>query len=187
MLSAQGGENALGFSLAFNPALASFTSATLGSNAAGGTLYVNPNQSAAGRLGFALALPVGSSFAAGNKEVLKVSFVAAAASAGAFAPFFTDQPVPREVSDVGANALPVSYVSGAAANAPGLRISQSGGTVMLGWPLWAAGFVLEHADGSLAPASTWSNLTVTVNTNSNESNVVLPASGAGKFYRLCQP
>jgi hypothetical protein len=187
MLSAQGGENALGFSLAFNPALASFTSATLGSNAAGGTLYVNPSQCAAGRLGFALALPAGSSFAAGNKEVLKVNFVAAAASAGGFAPFFTDQPVPREVSDVGANALPVSYVSGAAANAPGLRISRSEGAVMLGWPLWAAGFVLEHAEGSLAPATTWSNVTVTVNTNSNESTVVLPASGVGKFYRLRQP
>jgi hypothetical protein len=65
-LVAQGSESALGFSLGFSTSVLSFVSVSLGSNAAGGSLNVNTNQLTAGRLGVALSLPIGNSFAAGT-------------------------------------------------------------------------------------------------------------------------
>src|SRR5256885_10625521 len=43
-LAAQGNENAVGFSLSFDPALASYNGASAGSAATEATLYVNTNQ-----------------------------------------------------------------------------------------------------------------------------------------------
>jgi len=54
-LEAQGDENALGFSLSFDPAALSYTDASLGAGAGGATLYVNAAQVSQGRLGFVLS------------------------------------------------------------------------------------------------------------------------------------
>jgi len=113
-LDAAGDENALGFSLDFDPAQLQFVSAALGDGASGATLNVNASQAARGRLGVALALPAGQTIAAGQRRIVALTF-AAAPGASAFKPIsFGDLPVMRQVSDVNARALPASFVGGEA-------------------------------------------------------------------------
>ncbi len=65
-LVAQGSENALGFSINFDPTLLIFTGVNLGGGASGATLFSNTNLAGSGQLGLALALPAGTTFGAGN-------------------------------------------------------------------------------------------------------------------------
>ena len=186
---AQGTENALGFGLAFDPASFSFAGAAPGSDVAGTTLDVNTSQIASGRVGFALALPAGSRFAAGTSEVVQVSLRPLATASGSFAVTFTDQPVPREVADAAANTLAANYVNGAIVirpPTPALKIARSGDNFILSWPLWATNFVLQVSDGT-TPSATWTNAPATATATNNESVVTLPLSGETKFYRLYQP
>ncbi len=109
----QGDENALGFTLTFNPAVLGNPTVALGADAAGGQLSTNTNQVAQGRLGIALALAAGQKFTAGTRQVVVVTFsIAANAPAGMTPLDFDDLPSAREVSDVSANALPASYQGG---------------------------------------------------------------------------
>jgi hypothetical protein len=188
-LAAQGNENALGLSLSFDPTLVVFTGASLGADAAGATLYVNGNQSGSGKLGLVLGLNAGASFAAGNKEVLRVSFRAASTASGSFPLSFADLPVPREVSDAAAGALPVSYVNSTVVvnSQPSLKIARSGTNINLTWPIWAADFTLQEASAPFVTSLTWSNLSVTAGTSNNESVVTLLVNGSGKLYRLYHP
>ncbi len=113
-LDAQGNENALGFSLGFDPAQLQFVSAALGNGATGATLNVNGLQAANGRVGLAVALPAGQGFAAGVRQILTLTFTAAAAGNGANSALsFSDSPIAREVSDPFANILPATFTSGA--------------------------------------------------------------------------
>lgn len=99
----------MGFSLSFNTNVLSYVTNSLGSNAAGGTLNVNTNQLADGRLGIALSLPIGTTFAAGTQDVVKLRFAVPTAATGSTVLVFTDQPVLREISDLFANELPGTY------------------------------------------------------------------------------
>ncbi|MEP7338233.1 MAG: kelch repeat-containing protein [Acidobacteriota bacterium] len=112
-LDAQGNENAVAFSLGFNPAQIRFVSAALGDRAAGATLNLNTRQMAGGRLGIAIALPAGQSFAAGPSQLLTVTFVAVSGDNVNAAVSFPDQPVTPEAADINANALPIRFTSGA--------------------------------------------------------------------------
>lgn len=112
-LLSQGNENALGFSLNFDASVFGNPSAALGSGASGATLNVNTLQSASGRIGIALALPSGQSFAAGTRQLVVITFaVAANAVAGQSAITFGDLPIARETSDPNANALMTAYTAG---------------------------------------------------------------------------
>src|ERR1019366_2480551 len=105
-LESQGDENAVGFSLLFDPAAMNYVSASLGSAGNGVTLIVNDSQAGAGRLGFVLGLGTRRSFASGTRELVKVTFRAAAPAKGNCTVSFANQPVPCEVS--GTNALPLA-------------------------------------------------------------------------------
>ncbi|MBI1763248.1 MAG: hypothetical protein HYR56_17630 [Acidobacteria bacterium] len=121
-LVAQGDENALGFTLSFDPAVLSNPQAALGADAVGAQLAANTNQTAQGRLGLAVALPAGQKFAAGTRQLAVVTFsIAAAAPAAMTMLDFDDLPSAREVSDVSANALPASYQGGALGVVPGVE------------------------------------------------------------------
>ena len=112
-MDALGGENALGFSLSFDPALLRFVSAALGKDAAGATLNVNTAQTSNGRIGLLLALPSGQSFTTGARQLIALSFTAVASSNSDTATVgFGDLPVVRELSDVNARALTATYTSG---------------------------------------------------------------------------
>jgi hypothetical protein len=188
-LEALGDENALGFSLSFDPTVLNYTSASLGVSAAGAVFYVNTNQLSLGRLGFALSLPTGGHFAAGTQEVVTVNFRAAAGAAGDYPVALTQTPVPREISDANAVALTTSYVNGlVTVNPPPLlKIGRAGQNIVLSWPLWSTNFVLEQSGGGLPPVGTWTNLPVTVGVSNNESSVTLPLDDAVRYFRLHLP
>ncbi|MEK7832337.1 MAG: IPT/TIG domain-containing protein, partial [Acidobacteriota bacterium] len=112
-LVAQGNENALGFSLNFNAAVFSNPVAALGSGAAGASLNVNAMQAASGRIGIAMAMPTGQTFAAGARQLVTVTFaIAGNAAAGAAPITFGDLPIAREVSDANANVLATTFTAG---------------------------------------------------------------------------
>ncbi|MEP7341021.1 MAG: putative Ig domain-containing protein [Acidobacteriota bacterium] len=119
-LVSQGDENALGFSLTFDPAVLGSPQAALGNDAAGGQINANTLQAAQGRVGVALSLVGGQRFNAGVRQLAVVTFtVAANATAGATPVGFGDQPISREVTSDLATVLPANYTAGAVAITPG--------------------------------------------------------------------
>jgi len=185
-LDAQGDENALGFSLAFDPAVLAYLSVSVGAAAPGATLDINTNQALAGRAAFLLALPVGSSFTAGTQEILKLNLGAAPSAAGGYPVALGDQPIVRQVVDSTATPLVTTYVNGSVTVNPppaltAVRFQQN---INLSWPLWATNFVLQEADGTLLPPLTWSNVPAGLTITNNVAVVTLPISGTTKFYRL---
>jgi hypothetical protein len=188
-LSSQGNENAAGLSLIFDPARVRFAGASLGADAGGATLYVNTNQATSGQLGLALALGTGNTFGAGSRELVMLTFQAAAGASGTFSPGFGDFPVPREISDSIANSLPVSFVNATLTNfpPPTLGIALAGNAVRLFWPLTASNFIPQQASTISGPSVFWTNLTVTPVISNSQNNVTLPLSGGSKFYRLFHP
>ncbi|MBX3279172.1 MAG: VWA domain-containing protein [Acidobacteria bacterium] len=112
-LDAVGDENALGFSLSFDPTQIQYVDAASGSDTTNATININSTQADAGRIGLLLALQPGQSFSAGTRRIAVITFTATAGGAGSSTAIsFADQPVFREVSDVAANALPANYTSG---------------------------------------------------------------------------
>ncbi|HEY5909290.1 MAG TPA: immunoglobulin domain-containing protein [Verrucomicrobiae bacterium] len=111
LLESQGDENALGFSITFNPAQLSCLGAILGKDATGSIVQVNTGRPADGVTGVVLSRPIGQSFAAGQLEIARVRF-AVFGSPGKAAVLFADAPVTREVVDVTARPLATDYVSG---------------------------------------------------------------------------
>ena len=85
-LVAMGTENALGFTLAFDPGKLSNPVAVLGTDASSALLLINPSQVGSGRIGVGLALPAGQKFTAGAKQILRVTFNVTAASLGTTTP-----------------------------------------------------------------------------------------------------
>jgi|GEM_PF-2160055 len=113
-LDALGSENALGFSIQFDPAQLHYESAQLGPDAAGVSLLSNTGGIASGRLGFMLGKPLQETFPAGTLDILLITFTAIDPGAGTVeAPLtFTDNPVAREVVDAAAGVLPAGWLPG---------------------------------------------------------------------------
>jgi hypothetical protein len=113
LFEAQGNENALGCSLAFDPTLLRTPTVSLSADAATATLVVNTADIAAGKLGIVLALPTGHVFPAGTRDLVEVTFTAAVvASRTETTLHFTDSPVQLEVADIQANPLSVQWQDG---------------------------------------------------------------------------
>jgi hypothetical protein len=188
VLDAQGNENAVGFTLSFDPALLTLTTVTVGSGAAIATVDVNTSQAYAGRLGFVLALSSGSSFSPGIHELVKVAFRAAPSASGASLATLGDQLVPREVSDANANPLLATYFDGTITinPPPSLNISRSGPNITLAWPLWATNFVLQQTAELPASLPDWTNLPLIPTITNNQNTIILPLDDSGHFYRLQQ-
>ena len=185
-LEAQGDENAIGFSVAFDPAAFTYTGATLGGGAVGATLNVNASQAASGKLGFVVGLGVGSTFAAGTRELVTINLQAKAAS-GDYVVSLIDVPVARQVADAGALDLVAGYENGtiSISPVPSLRIRQNGQHITVSWPLWATNFVLQESDN--AANSNWSAVAGTPADTETERVLILPMGAGAKFYRLHRP
>lgn len=114
-LDARGGENALGFSLLFNPSEWRFVAASAGRDAQGATLNANSNEASSGRIGLAIILPAGQTFESGSREIVILQFTrqfarqSAEDSGAPFAFGFGDQPVSREIVSTDARALPSDF------------------------------------------------------------------------------
>ena len=170
LLTANGNENALSFTLAFDPSAARYLSAEAGTALrAGSAMILNSNLVGQGRLGVLLALPPGQVFAAGTQEVLRVELRGLAASTGCTTVVaFAQSPVACDVVSAAIAPLPASFTAGSlrvesapvpALSAPSPRPQ---GGVSLAWGLNPAGaFSLEASTNlvdwmlltNLAPAS----------------------------------
>ena len=109
-LTSQGNENALGFSLTFDPARLAFRGVTLDAGLAGAFVQINTQAVAKGEFGMALANPTEQSFTQGNVPIAMLRF-AAIGTAGDAVVAFADAPVLREIVDPTATPLGASYAS----------------------------------------------------------------------------
>jgi hypothetical protein len=185
MLESLGDENAVGFTLTFDPSVFQYYSASKGSAAASGTLNVNPN--VAGKVGVTVALPTSSTFAVGTREVARVTLTAIAPVASDYPIALGDQPVVRAVSDVRANELNATYTAGSVFvnPVPKLDIMRSGQSAVLSWPVWAEGFSVQSRD--LLLSRNWTNVSGTVQTNVGNLTLTVPVTGEAKYFRLYHP
>ncbi|MCL4706789.1 T9SS type A sorting domain-containing protein [bacterium] len=109
-LEAQGDENALGFSLNFDPTIVTYESASVGQDAANAVLNINSNKKDNGRVGFALALQTNQAFASGSAEVIVVTFSVKSEVSAVSTPIeFIDDPIVKEIVDVTANVLTAQW------------------------------------------------------------------------------
>ena len=121
ILVANGNENALSFSLNFNTQRLAFAGITLGSGASGAALLPNTTQVGSGRLGIAVALETGSTFAAGTQEVVIVEFSTSILGGNMqnSTPIrITNQPINKLLADSSAQPLPVTYLNGTVTLSP---------------------------------------------------------------------
>jgi hypothetical protein len=187
-LIAHGDENALGFSLDFDPAQVRLAAITPEQDAAAASVQINTNQASSGRIGLVLALPTGSTFAARTQHVAKVTFLPIATNTVNSLIGFGDAPVPRQVSDPGATALVADYADGMLSlnPRPALSISQGGQNISVSWPAWATNFFLQSSD-SLATRASWNNAPINVTITNGAAMGTIPASGQARYYRLFHP
>jgi hypothetical protein len=184
-LVAQGDENALGFSVTFDPTLVRFAKASLGISAPSGTALVqNTNLAGSGTVGFLVGLAPPATFVAGTQQLVQIQFASVAYSNNA-ALTFGNTPIQQAVADVDANLLSASFQNATLAVGgstwPTLEISQLGNNVVLSWPLAATGFGLQTAS---APGATWSNVLATPATNGSNLVVTSPISTNSQYFRL---
>lgn len=187
-LQASGHENAAALTLALDPGLLDLQGVSLGADTHDGTLLVNSNRFGSGQLGILVALPAGSRFVAGSRELVRVHLLATSAP-GTWTNTveFVDLPVKRQVVDAQALELPATYTPGqitireAAPHPPRFAEVRRTGTTL---EFQAGGFstasvVLEQSENLVdwtvapvdpGPQGTW---------------IVPMASGtAARFYRL---
>lgn len=108
-----GNENGIGFSVTYDTNNLTFVSAALANGLpAGVAMNVNTSQTASGRVGIALALPSGQTFASGVRPLVVLTFSAGQSASGQTPIGFGDLPVEREVADVAANVLAALFVPG---------------------------------------------------------------------------
>jgi hypothetical protein len=101
----EGNENALGFSLMFDPEKLSFVAAEKSEELSSATLNINELELKEGRVGIALALAAGQSFGPGKHKLVTLTFAAAAGTSDKLLLGFADQPIAREVVDINANSM----------------------------------------------------------------------------------
>jgi hypothetical protein len=184
-LIAQGDESALQFSLAFDPTVLTYTSASLGSNAVGASLFINTNYTPVGRLGVVVGY-LGGVFAAGTQEVVKLNFNSISYS-NTTSLVFGNSPIIQQVVDSSANVVSATYQNASlqvgGQSWPQLAISQSGSGVSFSWPSSAT--VLK-AQWTTNLGTNWTDVVATAVTNGGTVYLTLPPPSTTTFYRLSQ-
>ena len=110
-MDSQGNENALGFSINFDPTKLTYVSTALGSGASGTQMNVNSSQAGSGRVGIAMSQPAGSNFAPGTRQLAVLTFNVLQSASGSTVVDFGNVPIFREIVDAGAQELSGTYVS----------------------------------------------------------------------------
>ena len=112
-LTAQGDENTLGGTIAFDPTVLGNPQVSLGTDDPTADWMVNSSQAANGLIAFAVALPAGQTFAACTQQVAVLTFDLLDTSfIGPTPVTFTNQPMPCELVDVNANDLNATWQNG---------------------------------------------------------------------------
>jgi hypothetical protein len=183
VLESQANENGIGVSLNFDPTVLRYVGVSGVASTA--NINVNASQAAAGRVGVLLVLPTGSTFSDNDRQIARVTFVALASVEGEYPISLDDYPVRRSVSDAYARELEATYSNAQVVirPTPTLNISNDGTNVVVTWPAWATGFMLQTAE-SLGPAPQWSDLSSSTQTDGTTVSVTLPRTTALKYFRL---
>ena len=84
-LVALGNENSVAFSVTFDTTQFNYLSTVLGTGAAGASLNIDISQVPAGRVGVRVLLPAGQTFAAGTRQIARISFFVTSATQNAAA------------------------------------------------------------------------------------------------------
>lgn len=109
-MDAVGNENAVGFSLNFDTSQLRYVSASTFGGSTGAAMNINTAMVGIGRVGIALALPGGQKLGIGKQPIAIVTFtVLAAETVSNTFLNFGDQPIPREVVDIAANAVAANF------------------------------------------------------------------------------
>ncbi|MFM8358549.1 MAG: hypothetical protein ACKOET_08315 [Verrucomicrobiota bacterium] len=185
---ALGDENAVAFSVAFDPRAMEFVDSRLGAAAGPATWNLNTRQLANGRVGVALALNVGGRFAAADGPLLHLRFRARGAAGSPLQ--FADGPVIREVASPAALPLPATWVdTSIAVTQPSLSMvfdpADPATPVVLSWSALFTGARLQAAD-RLHPDA-WRELPDTPVLSAGRQVVRLPASANAAFFRIEEP
>ncbi|MCP5523216.1 MAG: hypothetical protein H7A46_16905 [Verrucomicrobiales bacterium] len=106
-----GTENAVGFSLRYDPALVTLQSAALNPEFSGLTLNLRTNMAFPGVLGVALAYPPSEAFSRGTQAVMNLTFEATQ-TVGNTTLAFDDTPILREVVETNAQPVATEFVPG---------------------------------------------------------------------------
>jgi len=112
-VDARGDENTFGTSINFDPRELAIIGAALAPGApAGSSLLVNSSQSANGRLGIVLTMPIGQSVSAGHLRLIELTFHAREDGVSPSTSIsFGDLPLLRQVVKADATAIPASSVA----------------------------------------------------------------------------
>lgn len=109
-IEANGNENAMGFTLRFDPQALSFHGLVLGPAVANGALIINTNELGGGRVGIAVSLPAGTTLPRGTNLIGQFQFSAPMATdLTASSLSFDDSLVARQVSDAAGATLRASF------------------------------------------------------------------------------
>ncbi len=159
----------------------SFNLSQLGADAGKAILNVNTRQAAQGTVAFALALPIGASFAAGHHDLISASFQPL--KDGSSTLLLTDQPVLNEIANANADALSAIYVNGnlAISSRISLRATVAHQSITLTWPAAAQPMILQET-GELP--SVWSNRTEQPIVINGQNTITLPLTNNIRFFRL---
>jgi hypothetical protein len=183
-LVAQGDENALSFSITFDPTMVQFAKASLGSGAPGAAFVQNTNLAASGNVGFLVGLVPPSTFEAGTQQVVEVQFASVNYSNIA-ALTFCNTPIPEGLADANANTLMANFQNATLAVGgspwPTLEIAQFGSNVVLSWPSTATGFGLQEAS---APGGSWTNVLAAPAAIGTSLVVTSSIATNSQFFRL---
>lgn len=185
VLDAVGNENAVSFSVVFDAAKLRYVGPGIGSGSTGLIFNLNTNDVSNGHLGVAVAASPGMSMGAGPRQLFLIRFVPLVAPMETVPVAFSNNPVPKDVSDISANSLPTDYVGGivniSEPAGPPLNIVRSGNSVLVTWTTNSLGFVLEATEGDLGSA--WQPV-AGVLTVGDQRLAVVNAEGKDRFFRL---
>lgn len=190
VISATGQENAVAFSVQFDPTLLTFDGYLPGTGLKNASVNVNSRHTADGRVGVALALSSGNHFPPGNLEMLRLRFTPTGTATNPVNLSFSDTPIYRQISDPLAQPLTTSWNNtSAAVSTPslnvGLQKSDTNAIVLLSWSTQWTGALLQSATNALLP--NWVGVTNSPTTNSGTIRVTVPASVNQSLFRLKIP
>ncbi|HTH47536.1 MAG TPA: cohesin domain-containing protein, partial [Candidatus Limnocylindria bacterium] len=189
-LTASGEENALGFTVSYDPAVLKFIGAVKGTDGQKATLNVNTRQQAGGRAAVALTLSPAMQFPAGTLEVARLQLMTIGSGINTTTVSFTDAPVSNGVASSLATPLETAWqdasfgVALPTVNVRPIETSESS-AIELSWPAALTEAVLETADNPVGANWTPGNFTPTVINGQN--TVVVPLSGGAAYFHLKLP
>ncbi|MEI7633886.1 MAG: hypothetical protein WCK47_06365 [bacterium] len=114
VLSSQGDENSMSFSVSFDTSKLTYVKTDRGVDLPGDAAIIkNETQAASGRVGMLVGLAADTAFPAGNRELVKLTFTAAATASPVATPVDMGvTPTPQSVSDMLGNDLTAAFTGG---------------------------------------------------------------------------